>query len=95
MKSFVYSLLGGFGALVINKSIVEPVARKIGQNLLSLYVAPCCKRLDQMFLGAGIAFSPEMVVRDYLDLEPEGLSPQDVDRIVAEVFRVYDVRLIK
>lgn len=95
MKNIAFSLLGGFGALVVNKTIVEPVARKIGQNLLSLYVAPCCKRLDQMFLGAGIAFSPEMVVRDYLDLEPEGLSPRDVDRIVAEVFRVYDVRLIK
>lgn len=95
MKSLAYSLLGGFGALVVNKAIIEPVARKIGRNLLNLYVAPCCKQLDQMFLGAGVAFSPEAIVRDYLDLEPDGLSSEDVDQIVAEVFRVYDVRLIK
>ena len=94
MKSAIYGLLGGFGMMVINKTIVEPVARKIGRNLLSYYVAPCCKRLDHMFLSAGIAFSPETVVRDYLNLEPEGLSQRDVDRIVAEVFKVYDVRLI-
>ena len=95
MKSFVYSIVGGLGAVVVNKAIVEPVARKIGRNLLSLYVGPCCKRLDRMFLSAGIAFNPETVVRDYLDLEPDGLSQEDIDRIVSEVFKVYDVRLIK
>ena len=93
--NFFTGLLAGFGLLVINKAIIEPVATNLGRDLLEAYVGPCCQRLDMIFSAAGVEFDPEEAVRDYLDLEPEELSSEDVDRIVEQVFKVYDIRKIK
>lgn len=95
MTNFLTGLLTGFGLLVIKKAILEPLATNIGRNLLDSHVGPCCKRLDAILSIAGVDFDPEEVVRDYLDLDPEELSAEDIDRIVRQVFKVYDVRKIK
>ena len=95
MTNFLTGLLTGFGLLVIKKAIVEPLATNIGRDLLDAHVGPCCKRLDAILSVAGVQFDPEEAIRDYLDLDPEELSPEDVDRIVEQVFKVYDVRKIK
>jgi hypothetical protein len=88
--------------LVFNKAVAEPLAKNVGRRLIDLYVGPCCKRLDYLiksglpddFRRMGVEFSFEEQVRDFLDMAPEALSDDDVERIVAEVFRLYDLRLI-
>jgi hypothetical protein len=98
-------LIGGaaaFAVLVFNKAVAEPLAKNVGRRLIDLYVGPCCKRLDYLiksglpddFRRMGVEFSFEEQVRDFLDMAPEALSDDDVERIVAEVFRLYDLRLI-
>jgi hypothetical protein len=103
MKEILIGGLAAFGALVLNKAVLEPLARNVGRRLIDLYVGPCCERLDYLiksglpddFRRMGVEFSFEEQIRDFLDMAPEGLSDEDVQRIVAEVFKVYDIRLIK
>lgn len=98
-------ILGGavaFGLMVINKAVVEPLAKNVGRRVLEKYVGPCCERLDYLmqtglpdyFRSIGMSFDFEEQVREFLDMSPETLSDEDVTRIVEEVFRVYDLRLI-
>ena len=103
MRDLIIGGLAGFGVLIVNKAILEPLALNVGRKALDLYVGPCCERLDYLiksglpddFRRMGIEFSFEEQVRDFLDMAPESLTDDDVERIVAEVFRVHDLRLIK
>jgi hypothetical protein len=103
MKEILIGGLAAFGALVINKAVVEPLAKNVGRRLIDLYVGPCCKRLDYLiksglpddFRRMGLDFNFEETIREFLDMAPEPMTDEDVERIVAEVFRVYDIRLIK
>ena len=104
MREIFIGGVAAFGALAFQKVVVEPLAVKAGRRLLDLYVGPCCRMLDGLIKSGlphefrrdfGGPFNFEGTVRDFLDMAPESITDEDLDRIVAEVFRVYDLRLIK
>ncbi len=94
MKDVVVGAVGGFFALIVNKSVLEPIATQIGRRTLNRYISPACALVDQAMLRIGVTCNPEGVVRSFLELEPEEFTPDQVQLIVDEVFRVYDVRKI-
>lgn len=104
MKDVLIGALSAFAVLIFTKAIAEPLAKNVGRELLGMYVGPCCKRLDYLIKGglpdefrrAGLEFDFEGTVREFLSMAPDTeLTDKEVSRIVAEVFRVYDLRLLR
>ena len=104
MKDVLIGALSAFAVLIFTKAVAEPLAKNVGRELLDMYVGPCCKRLDYLLMSGlpddfrrmGFDFDFEEQVREFLSMAPDTeLSDSEVSRIVAEVFRVYDLRLAK
>ena len=86
--------VGGFAALVFNKAVAEPVAKVLGRKAIEPFIGPACVLVDDAMLKFGVTCNPELIVREYLNLDPEPFSSEEVDMIVEEVFRRYDIRKI-
>ena len=81
-------------ALVLSKAVAEPVAKAIGRKAIEPFIGPACELIDDAMLKFGVTCNPELIVREYLELDPEPFSGEEIDMIVEEVFRRYDVRKI-
>ena len=88
--------LGGasyFAVKAIDKGIVEPLARRAGLTLLERTVGPLTRKLDGRLEQQGIDQDFEGMVRDWLGKSEGGLSTEQTDQIVEEVFRRWDLRV--
>lgn len=94
MRDVIIGAVGGFAALAFSKAVAEPVARAIGRKAIEPFIGPACELIDEAMLKIGVTCNPELIVREYLELDPETFSSEEVDMIVEEVFRRYDVRQI-
>lgn len=92
MNEFFVGAAGFMAFKALDKAILEPIAKNIGQKLVSRYLGPACNHLDIALATFGVDCDPEAIVRDYLDLEEE-LSPEQVEQIVEAVFQVWDIRV--
>jgi len=95
MSDFLLGVAGYFVMLVAQKTIFEPIAETVGDKLVARFVGPCCKELDRVFMQVGLHKNADSIVREYLRREPEVLTESQIQRIATEVFKVYDIRLIK
>ena len=94
MHDITVAAAGGFVALVFNKAIAEPVAKTIGRKAIEPFIGPACELIDDAMLKFGVTCNPELIVREYLDMRPEPFSDEEIEQILEEVFRRYDVRKI-
>jgi hypothetical protein len=90
MAPYIFAFLG----VIVVKTIVEPLAKNIGRKLLAIYIEDACEILDNTVEMIGLDFDPEALVRQYLDLEGNGLSKRDIEAVVEAVFREWDLREI-
>lgn len=93
MKPSLFALAGAFGALVVQKAVVEPVARRVGVKAIERYIGPACERLDLALDLFGLDIDPEEVIRDYLDLTPAELTEEQINRIAREVLKRWDLKV--
>ena len=89
----MFSFLWFFIGLAFVKAVVEPIATNLGKAFLEEYLDDCIWILDETLDHAGLNFDAEKVVRQYLDLQPNRLSEEEVDRIVEAVFQTWDLRV--
>lgn len=88
------SIILAFLMLIIMKSIIEPVATKIGRKLIANYIEDACEILDNTLEMVGLDFDPEETVRHYLDMEGSDLSERQIQRIVEATFAEWDLRQV-
>lgn len=93
------ALLGAaaaFGVMVVQKSILEPLAKNAGRKVLEHNLEGICKRLDELVCHFGVDFDAERAVRVYLDLnEPAELTEAQLAQVMDEVFKTWDLRKAK
>lgn len=87
------SFAGAFLALMAQKALLEPLAKRLGRRAINHLISPCCLLLDKMLDQVGWSLNPEQVVRDYLELSEDNLTPKQVDQVIEEVFAKWDIRV--
>lgn len=93
MNEFFVGAAGFMAFKALDKAVLEPIATNIGRKLVARYLGPACNHLDIALATFGVDCDPEAIVRDYLDQEPEELSPEQVEQIVEAVFQIWDIRV--
>lgn len=93
MKPSLITFAGAFGALVVQKAVIEPVARRVGVKAIERYIGPACELLDLALDLFGLDIDPEEVIRDYLDLTPAELTEEQIKRIAREVLKRWDLKV--
>ena len=83
-----------FVLLAINKAIVEPLATSIGRKLIDKHLGKACALLDESVERFGLDFDPEDKIREYLSLEDDEMSDSDKEKVIAEVFKQWDLRVV-
>ena len=78
MNEFFVGAAGFMAFKALDKAVLEPIATNIGRKLVARYLGPACNHLDIALATFGVDCDPEAIVRDYLDQEPEELSPEQV-----------------
>ena len=79
--------------LIIHKTIIEPLATSIGRKLVDKHLGKACALLDESVERFGLDFDPEDKIRGYLSLEDDEMSDSDKEKVIAEVFKQWDLRV--
>ena len=82
-----------FLLLVIQKAIVEPVATNIGRSLIERYLEECCMLLDSSVSRMGLEFDAEAMLRQYLDIQPDRFTEEELEQLLDAVFTEWDLRI--
>ena len=90
----VLGAVGFFGFKVIDKTIIEPLAKKTGERLIAEHLPSACMLLDAVVSTVGTDFDAEAIIRDYLHSSDEEVADEMVDAVVDAVFRVWDLRKV-
>ena len=91
-ESFI-GMASFFGMLIIHKTIIEPLATAVGRKLLDKHLGKACALLDDSVERFGLDFNPEDKIREYLSLEDAEMSDADKNKVIAEVFKQWDLRV--
>jgi hypothetical protein len=91
-ESFI-GMASFFGMLIIHKTIIEPLATAVGRKLLDKHLGKACALLDESVERFGLDFNPEDKIREYLALEDSEMNDADTEKIIAEVFKQWDLRV--
>ena len=89
-------LLGGLGYmafLALQKAVLEPIASRAGNAVVDRLMPVAVDLLDIYVEAGHLSFDPDQVVRDFIHKEETGLSEKQIDSIVEEVFRRWDLRV--
>lgn len=82
-----------FLLLVLQKSVIEPVATQVGRDLIERYLEDCCMLLDSQVARMGLDFDAEAMLRQYLQIQPEKLSDEEMQELLEAVFTEWDLRI--
>lgn len=82
-----------FAFLALQKAVLEPIAERTGKAVVERFVGPFTAALDLVVQRNGMGHDFEEIVRDWLIDDPTPLSSTEIDLIVDEVFRVWDLRV--
>ena len=94
MTDSIIGMASFFGMLIIHKTIIEPLATSIGRKLIDKHLGKACALLDESVERFGLDFDPEDKIREYLSLEDDEMSDADKEKVIAEVFKQWDLRVI-
>ena len=93
MTDSIIGMASFFGMLIIHKTIIEPLATSIGRKLVDKHLGKACALLDESVERFGLDFDPEDKIREYLSLEDDEMSDSDKEKVIAEVFKQWDLRV--
>lgn len=82
-----------FALLALQKAVLEPIAERTGQAVVERFIGPFTAALDLVVTRNGLDCDFEAIVRDWLIDDPTPLSSTQIDLIVDEVFKVWDLRV--
>lgn len=85
--------LAYFAVLAFQKAVLEPVAERAGKEIIRRFIGPLTAVLDKHVERNGIGQDFEEIVRDWLIQDPTPLSGAQIDLIVEEVFKEWDLRV--
>ena len=94
MTDSIIGMASFFGMLIIHKTIIEPLATSIGRKLIDKHLGKACALLDESVERFGLDFDPEDKIRKYLSLEDDEMSDSDKEKVIAEVFKQWDLRKV-
>ena len=94
MTDSIIGMASFFGMLIIHKTIIEPLATSIGRKLIDKHLGKACALLDESVERFGLDFDPEDKIREYLSLEDDEMSDSDKEKVIAEVFKQWDLRVV-
>ena len=94
MTDSIIGMASFFGMLIIHKTIIEPLATSIGRKLVDKHLGKACALLDESVERFGLDFDPEDKIREYLSLEDDKMSDSDKEKVIAEVFKQWDLRVV-
>ena len=84
--------LAWFAFLVLQKTILEPLATSLGRAVIEPYIENCCILLDDAVDRMGLDFDAEAMLRQYLEIQPTRFSEKDLDALLDRIFREWDLR---
>ena len=82
-----------FAVLALQKAVIEPLAERAGKAVISRFIGPVTALLDKHVEANGLGQDFEDIVRDWLVQDPAPLSSTQIDLIVDEVFKTWDLRV--